>query len=58
MEYVLPYGRLRDKEQALSWFAEAVSERNRVALEFKVDPRFDAVRDDPRFGKIIASLEL
>jgi tetratricopeptide (TPR) repeat protein len=56
VEYVTAYIRLSDKEHAFAALTKAVEERNRLAFEIKVSPIFDALRDDPRFGQIVASL--
>jgi hypothetical protein len=53
VEYVKAYVRLGDKEQAFAWLAKAVAERNRLALEIKVNPLFDPLRSDPRFEKLV-----
>jgi len=49
---VKSYVRSGDKEQAFTWLAKAVQERNRLAWEFKVNPLFDPLRSDPRFQKL------
>jgi len=48
-DYVRAYTRLGNKEQALSWFEKAVDVRDRLALEFKVNPIFDKLRNEQRF---------
>jgi tetratricopeptide (TPR) repeat protein len=48
-EYVVAYLQLGDKEKVFGWLEKAVEERNRSALEFKVNPIYDKLRDDPRF---------
>ena len=53
VEYVKAYVRLGDKEQAFAWLAKAVEERNRLALEIKVNPLFDPLRGDPRFERLV-----
>ena len=53
MEYVIAYVQAGDKEQALTWLAKAAQERNRYALEFRVNPIFDPLRADPRFEKLV-----
>jgi serine/threonine-protein kinase len=57
-EYVMAYTRLGEKEAAFAWLAKAAEERNRFALEIKVDPRFDSLRSDPRFGDIVRRVGL
>jgi len=49
IEYVTAYTRLAEKEQAFAGLTKAVEERNRFALEIKVNPMFDGLRSDPRF---------
>ncbi len=56
VEYVLIYVRLGDKEQAFSWLAKAVEERNRFALEIKINPIFDPLRGDPRFEALVQKI--
>jgi TolB-like protein/Flp pilus assembly protein TadD len=53
-DYVVANVRLGEKEQAFVWLAKAVEERNRPALEIKVSPLYDPLRDDPRFEKLIS----
>src|SRR5438874_2342992 len=57
-EYVTAYVRLGDKDQAFTWLAKAVEERNRLAFEIKVNPVLDPLRSDPRFKEILANLAL
>jgi tetratricopeptide (TPR) repeat protein len=51
-DFVMTYVRLGDKEQAFTWLAKAVQERNRFAVEFKINPLLDPLRGDPRFEKL------
>ena len=51
-EFVMAYTRLGKKEEAFAWLEKAVQERNRFALEFKIDPTLDSLRADPRFAKL------
>jgi serine/threonine-protein kinase len=53
IEYVTAYTCLGDKEQAFAWLTKAVAERNRFALEIKVNPIFDRLRSDPRFADLV-----
>jgi tetratricopeptide (TPR) repeat protein len=48
-EYVLAYTRLGNKAEALNWLDQAVEVRDRLALEFKVNPLFDSLRNEQRF---------
>ena len=52
-EYVTAYTRLGDQEQALAWLDKAVQERNSLALEIKVNPIYDQLRDAPRFQDLL-----
>jgi len=58
IEYVIAYTRLGDKEQAFAWLDKAVQERNRFALEVKVNPIYDKLRDDPRFAELLGRMNL
>ncbi len=51
-EYVTVYTRLGDKEKAFLWLEKAIQERNRFALEFKINPLYDSLRSDPRFQQL------
>jgi hypothetical protein len=55
IEYVSAYIRLAAREQAFAWLDKAVRERNRLALEleFKVNPIYDTLHDDPRFAAAV-----
>ena len=57
-EFVLAYTRLRDKEQALAWLERGYTERSEALLYLKVDPRYDWLRSDPRFRKLLQQLRL
>ncbi len=58
LDYVIACMRMGDNEQAFAWLTKAVAERNRLALEIKIDPLLDPLRSDPRFDQIVASLAL
>jgi tetratricopeptide (TPR) repeat protein len=58
IEYVTAYTRLGEKEQAFAWLTKAVEERNRFALEIKVNPIFDSLRSDPRFQELVRKVGL
>jgi eukaryotic-like serine/threonine-protein kinase len=47
--YLMAYVRLGANEQAFAWLARTVEERNWFALELRVNPILDPLRDDPRF---------
>ena len=56
IHYLLAYLRLGDHEQAIAWLAKTVEERNWFAFETRVNPIFDALRNDSRFDAIIGTL--
>jgi tetratricopeptide (TPR) repeat protein len=48
------YAGLGDKEQTLIWLGKAYEDRSGcLALWLKVDPKFDALRSDPRFQDLL-----
>ena len=54
--YALIYAGLGDKEQALLWLRKAVEERSHWLVWIRVDPRFNALRADPRFQQLVAAV--
>jgi TolB-like protein/Flp pilus assembly protein TadD len=57
--YISPYyiaqvfAGLDDKEQAFRWLEKASSDRNEWLVWLNVDTRFDSLRGDPRFSKLL-----
>jgi adenylate cyclase len=51
--YLMAYVRLGANEQAFAWLAKTVEERNWFALQLRVDPILDPLRDDPRFDDLM-----
>jgi TolB-like protein/Tfp pilus assembly protein PilF len=47
---------LGERDQAFEWFRRAVQERSGWIAYLRVDPRLDALRADPRFGSLVASV--
>jgi serine/threonine protein kinase/Flp pilus assembly protein TadD len=60
--YVLPYfvaaihTGLGDKDQAFAWLEKAYEERHPGLVLINIDPRFDSLRSDPRFGDLLRRL--
>jgi TolB-like protein/Flp pilus assembly protein TadD/class 3 adenylate cyclase len=54
----LVYAGLGDREQALSLLERACEERDVRLPLLKVDPRWDSLRSDPRFGAILKRIGL
>jgi DNA-binding winged helix-turn-helix (wHTH) protein/Tfp pilus assembly protein PilF len=61
-KYVTPYGvalvhaGLGRKDAAFSWLDRAFAERSHWLVWLRLDPRWDALRSDPRFAEMIARL--
>jgi tetratricopeptide (TPR) repeat protein len=45
---------MNNRAEALEWLEKAIVERNDTAWMIRVDPRLDALRDQPRFQELIA----
>ncbi len=52
------YVALNDKEQAFAWLEKAYEERDGWIVCLKVDPKFDSLRSDPRFTKLLRKVGL
>ena len=55
---VLAYARLGNKDQALDWLERAYTERSEAVLYLKVDPRYDSLRADLHFKKLLQQMRL
>jgi TolB-like protein/DNA-binding winged helix-turn-helix (wHTH) protein/Tfp pilus assembly protein PilF len=51
-DYALIYAGLGDKDRAFAWLDKGYRE-GAVLVELKVDPRWDSLRDDPRFADLM-----
>jgi len=54
----LVYAGLGDNNQAFAWLNKGVEERTHWLVWLKVDPRWDQLRSDPRFGQLVARVGL
>jgi serine/threonine-protein kinase len=54
----LIYSALGARDEAFAWFDKAVADRSWTLLFAKVDPRFDPLRTDPRFGALLKRIGL
>jgi serine/threonine-protein kinase len=54
----LVYAGLGDRENALTWLEEAYRQHSPMMTWLKVDPRFDAIRDEPRFQQLMRGVGL
>ena len=52
------YAALQDRDATFHWLNRAADERSSWVLFVNVDPRFDALHSDPRFGALLAKLGL
>jgi tetratricopeptide (TPR) repeat protein len=59
-KYVTPYGvalvyaGLGEKDQALNWLDKALDDRSHWLVWIRLDPRWDPIRDEPRFKRIVS----
>jgi serine/threonine protein kinase/tetratricopeptide (TPR) repeat protein len=62
--YVSPWGlasiyaRLNEEGQALDWLERAYAERDSTLVWLKVHPRFDSLRNHPRFAALLKKMNL
>ena len=52
------YAGLGDKERTFEWLEKAFEERSWGMFRLKVDPRFDGMRSDPRFARLLRRMGL
>jgi serine/threonine-protein kinase len=52
------YAALGNKDEALAWLKRACDEHEQGVVGFKVDPRFDTLRSDPRFMDLLRRVKL
>jgi TolB-like protein/DNA-binding winged helix-turn-helix (wHTH) protein/Flp pilus assembly protein TadD len=52
------YADIGERDNALRWMERAYTERNRDLYEIKVNPRFDVLREDPRFQDLLRRMNL
>jgi serine/threonine-protein kinase len=52
------YSALGDRDQAFMWLERAAMQRDSYLLKIKVDPAFDKIRSDPRYGRLLESVNL
>jgi TolB-like protein/class 3 adenylate cyclase/thioredoxin-like negative regulator of GroEL len=57
-EIALVYIGLGEKDLAFEWLDRAIQELSTVLLQIKVDPEFDAIRDDPRYHTVLKRMGL
>jgi len=52
------YAGLNDQEQAFKWLDKAVDERDIWLMNLKVDPQFNKLHSNKRFGDLLAQIRL
>jgi TolB-like protein/tetratricopeptide (TPR) repeat protein len=52
------HARLGDKKDAIAWLIKAYEERHNRMIFIKVDPAFDAIREEPEFLQLIKKVGL
>jgi TolB-like protein/DNA-binding winged helix-turn-helix (wHTH) protein/predicted negative regulator of RcsB-dependent stress response len=52
------YAALGNKDQAFAWLDNAYEAHAFVLIELKVDPKFDTLRSDPRYGDLLGRMRL
>jgi TolB-like protein/DNA-binding winged helix-turn-helix (wHTH) protein/Flp pilus assembly protein TadD len=56
--FAVVYAGLGDKDQAFTWLEKAYEERTFFLIWLKVEPRFDSLRDDPRYKDLLRRIGL
>lgn len=57
-DIALEYAALGNVKEAMVWLDRSFAERETDLVSLAVDPRFDALRDDPRFQDMLVRLDL
>ena len=52
------YIALDERDQALTWLEKAYGEHSPMMQWLKVDPRFDGIRQEPRFQELMRKVGL
>jgi adenylate cyclase len=52
------YARVGEKEWAFTWLEKAYQVHDPALANLKVDPRFDSLRDDPRYVDLLKKVGL
>lgn len=57
-EFANLYVRLGEKEKAFASFKKVFDARNPNILQFKIEPAYDILRDDPRYAELLRQINL
>ncbi len=52
------YARLGQKDEAFAWLEKTFEARDPAILQFKIEPAFDNLRDDPRYAELVRKIGL
>jgi len=52
------YVRLGQKDEAFAWFEKTFEARDPSTLQFKIEPAYDSLRNDPRYTELIGKIGL
>ena len=53
VDMAFSYLSVKDKDKAIEWLNRAYDERHNRLLWLKVEPRWNPLRDDPRFKELV-----
>lgn len=57
-QFASVYVRLGQKDEAFTWFEKTFAARDPSTLQFKIEPAYDSLRDDPRYAQLIRKIGL
>ena len=52
----LVYAGMGEKDKSFEWLKKAFDERSHWLVWLRLDPRWDVLRSDPRFGELLARM--
>ena len=50
--------KLGEKDEAFAWLEKAFAARDTATLQFKIEPAFDSLRNDPRYASLVRRIGL
>jgi hypothetical protein len=50
--------RLGEKDKAFAWLEKTFEARHVSTIQFKIEPAYDSLRDDPRYAELIRKIGL
>src|SRR6266567_2818233 len=57
-EFANLYARLGQKDEAFAWFEKTFEARDPSTLQFKIEPAYDSLQNDPRYVQLIHKIGL